>query len=127
MIKGIGVDISKISRFERIIKTAPYLVNFLNKVLHKNEILEFNALKNDEQKSKFLASRWSVKEALVKATNNKQLIYSNIFIWKDSNGKPFIKFDEDYQHNEQMGKVHLSISHEEDTSIAFVIIENNLI
>ncbi len=127
-IKGVGVDIAKISRFERIINL--YEKGFIRKVLHKNEIEEYNKITIIENKTKYLASRWSFKEALVKATGNKGLIFSMIYLKKDLTGKPFIKFDEDYldknhEFKEIVKKLHISISHEEDYAIAFVILEEN--
>ncbi len=128
-IKGVGIDITKIPRFTRLI-TQKYFPNFLNKALHPKEIEEFNKLKTDEMKSKYLASRWSYKEALVKATGNKNIIFSKVYLKKSENGKPLITFEEDYvkentEINEISNKTHVSISHEDDTSVAIVIIERN--
>jgi holo-[acyl-carrier protein] synthase len=126
-IKGVGIDIAKIPRFSRLLEQK-YINNFLNKALHPIEIEEINKLKQ-EQKAKYLASRWSYKEALVKATGDKGIIFSKCFLKKNESGKPFIHFDEDYKDSnmniKHMSKsLHVSISHEEDTSVAIVIIEN---
>lgn len=130
LIKGVGIDISKIPRFEKILK-AKYARNFIDKALHASEIEELNSLKTEEMKAKFLASRWSYKEALVKATGNKQLIFSKVFLKKSNSGKPYIQFEEDYVREnknieEIKDKVHMSLSHEDETSVAIVIIENNI-
>jgi holo-[acyl-carrier protein] synthase len=130
LIKGVGVDITKITRFSKILKEK-YAKNFLNKALHPKEILELNALKREDLKAKFLASRWCYKEALVKASGNKSLIFSKVYLEKDSSGKPSINFDEEYiKNNEKINeinnKLHMSLSHEDDTTVAIVIIENNL-
>jgi holo-[acyl-carrier protein] synthase len=85
MIKGIGIDISKIQRFDKIIQTRYYL-NFINKALSKEEIEEIQNLKTVEQKGKYLATRWAAKEALVKATGNKQIIFSKVWIKKEETG-----------------------------------------
>ena len=80
-IKGIGVDITKISRFLNIINK--YENNFIHKILHINEIGEYNI----NIKSRFLASRWSYKEALVKATGNKKIIFTKVYLEKNNEGK----------------------------------------
>lgn len=85
LIKGVGIDIAKIPRFKKILE-AKYSNNFLNKVLHTEEIKEYEKLKNLDLKSRFLASRWSFKEALVKASGNKQLTFSKVFLSKDETG-----------------------------------------
>jgi holo-[acyl-carrier protein] synthase len=126
-IKGVGIDITKIPRFEKLMNQK-YFKNFLNKALHKKEIEDFHNLKTNQLKSKYLASRWSYKEALVKATGNKKLIFSKVYLTKNQEGKPFIAFDEEYFNNNQeikeiIDKTHVSISHEDDTSVAIVIIE----
>lgn len=84
-IKGIGVDITKVSRFVNIINK--FEINFINKTLHFNEIEEYKKLLNTKTKSQFLASRWSYKEALVKASGNKSLIFSKIYLEKNELGR----------------------------------------
>lgn len=122
-IKGVGVDITKISRFTGII--SKYESNFIYKVLHNNEIDEYKKLLTLENKSQYLASRWSFKEALVKATWNKSIIFTKTFLVKNENGKPFANFDENYKSvvNINEKKLHVSLSHDNDTAIAFVIYE----
>lgn len=126
-IKGVGVDIAKIPRFKRIIES--HEASFIRKILHENEIKEYHEIKLIDNKTKYLASRWSFKEALVKATGNKSLVFSKVYLEKNEEGKPFVKFDEKYlEENVQLkeidGKIHMSISHEDDYAVAFVVIEN---
>jgi len=126
-IKGVGVDISKIPRFKRIIES--HEASFIRKMLHEYEIKEYHEIKLIENKMKYLASRWSLKEALVKATGNKSLVFSKVYLEKNKEGKPFVKFDKKYleennQYKDISDKIHISISHEDDHAIAFVIIEN---
>lgn len=128
-IKGVGIDIAKIPRFNKLLKQK-YINNFLNKALHPKEIEEINRLKNDEMKAKYLATRWSYKESLVKATGDKGITFSKVFLKKNESWKPFIEFDEEYKKenskiNEISNKVHVSFSHEDDVSISIVVIEND--
>jgi len=126
-IKGVGIDITKIARFNKILNEK-YSDNFINKALHPIEKEELNAIKPD-LKAKYLASRWNYKEALVKATGDRGIIFSKVYLKKSSSGKPFIVFDDEYLKNHNKiekinGKLHISLSHEDDTSIAIVILEN---
>ena len=54
-IKGVGIDMTKISRFSRII--GKYENSFIHKILHMKEISQYKNITITEQKSKFLASR----------------------------------------------------------------------
>lgn len=71
----IGIDITKLSRFEN--KTNA----FLKKVLHPNELVLYNQL-DQQEKIKFLATRWAIKEAIFKA-DNKKSIFSELNIVKN--------------------------------------------
>ena len=57
----IGIDITRISRFENASES------FIKKILHENELNDYSLAEN---KARFLAKRWSIKEALFKADNN---------------------------------------------------------
>ena len=57
----IGIDITRISRFENSSES------LIKRVLHKNEIILY---KESEDKPRFLAKMWSIKEALFKADNS---------------------------------------------------------
>jgi holo-[acyl-carrier protein] synthase len=57
----IGIDITTISRFKNKNK------KFLKRVLHSNELKEYLNL---EEKNKYLAIRWAIKEALFKIDKN---------------------------------------------------------
>ncbi len=96
----IGVDIVKHSR-----------VNFkiAKKVLTEKEIDQFNDISNDDAKKQYLSSRFAAKEAIIKATN-KKYSFKDIEVLR-TNGAPSINID----------NIELSISHEEDYSIAFCI------
>ena len=129
LIKGVGIDIAKIPRFQKLINQK-YFKNFINKALHRLEIEEMNNLKTEEQKAKFLASRWSYKEALVKATGNKHIIFSKTYLKKHTSGKPYICFEDEYMSTnknikEISEKLHMSISHEDDTTVSIVILESS--
>ena len=69
----LGIDITNIKRFEKQNQ------QFIEKVLHRDEIIEYN---NSKEKAVFLAKRWAIKEALFKA-DNKLFSFSEINIKKE--------------------------------------------
>ena len=107
-ILGIGVDIEDISRF----KSKPYEVNtkFYETIFTKKEIQ--NCLEKKYPYQHF-AARFCAKEAFIKASNEKLVDYTSIEI-ENIGKKPVIKRG-NYE-------IFLSISHEKDKAIAFVII-----
>lgn len=75
-----------------------------------------------KNKVSFLASRWAAKEALVKAANNVELIYPLIEVSRQ-NGRPeLLLHGQNIERLKGVSEAHLSISHEDDYSIAFVIL-----
>ncbi|CAK89475.1 unnamed protein product (macronuclear) [Paramecium tetraurelia] len=125
-IKGIGVDIVNNQRMLNIIK-AQYAERFLVKVLHPSEIEQFKGKSTIQLQQQFLASRWAVKEALVKASSFKELVFPEVEICR-KHDKPNIvlhntnleyfkkNFGNDYE-------IQVSISHEDSYSIGFVILQ----
>jgi len=110
-IVGIGVDIEDISRFKRM----PFGTNkhFYEKIFTKEEI-ECCLKKNNP--SPHFAARFCAKEAFVKAIRSEIKDYKLIKVIKDD-GKPYIKCG---------GRKHLlSLAHECDKAIAFVIVTKN--
>ncbi len=105
MIKGIGVDIVKLSR----IKISN--LSFLSKA----EIKIFNSI-SDANKISFLAGRWAAKEAIFKAWDKAPNDFRKIEIFNDKNGKPYLK---------DKNNILISISHGQDYAIAFAINELN--
>ena len=107
-----GVDIEKIDRFNDINQ------DFINKVYTKNEIEYCNNKKNPAQ---HFAARFCAKEAVVKALTSLNIKLPNlkeIEVISQHDGVPVIKllcidipFD-----------IKLSLSHCEDTAIAFVVV-----
>ena len=57
---------------------------------HPSEVEEFRAKEVEHVREQYLASRWALKEALVKATGRTDLQYTGIYLAKparDSNGR----------------------------------------
>lgn len=80
-IFGHGVDIAKIARFSQTYQK--YGERYLKKALHPNEITQFhNIVDINDGKARFLASRWALKEAVIKASG-KRLLFPDIFLYAD--------------------------------------------
>lgn len=103
MIKGIGVDIVKISRFKDVSE------HFINRILTKEELEVYH---KREDKIRYLASRFAAKEAYFKATQD--IHYLSISILNDENGAPYIL---------NKKNIHLSLSDEDEYVVAYLILE----
>ncbi|HOE08059.1 MAG TPA: holo-ACP synthase [Treponemataceae bacterium] len=118
MIIGIGTDITENKRFEKwLIKPA-----MIERYFNVRELAGFTLT------TELLASRFAAKEAFVKAlgTGFKYLSLKNIYIVKNENGGPQIELCGDALDSlEKRGgkRVLVSLSHEKEYSIAFVVIE----
>lgn len=108
----IGVDIIKISR----ISTMNNLDQFVNRVLSKNEISNYQSLHADSRKAEWLAGRFAAKEAIIKALPLENIALKDIEI-QTTNNKNFAVV--------QNYHLDVSISHEEDVAIAVAIISSH--
>jgi len=111
MIKGIGIDICKISRMR--LKNHP-------KILNGQELDIYYHIKRMERRREFLAGRFAAKEAIFKAFSQigKKVLLGDIEIIKDDDGRPVV-IRPVFDHL----NIHLSIAHEKEYAIAQVIIE----
>jgi holo-[acyl-carrier protein] synthase len=115
VILGIGVDITQISRFKKWENNDRIIERFFHK-------------KESKKDAEFLASRFAAKEALSKAlgTGLRNLSLNEICISLDEKGKPFFEFfgkTKTVISAFNAKNVHLSLSHDGDSAIAFVILE----
>lgn len=108
MILGVGCDIVSIDRIKS------HQEALAKKVLTVNEYQVFSKLKA-QRRSEFLAGRFAAKEAIIKAVP-KKIFMNEIEILNLDNGQPVCQLA-NY-------KLHLSISHEVDNAIAYVICES---
>ena len=104
---SIGVDIVQNIRFQSFLNDQKRI----DKILSPEEKEIFNSFSSEKRKLEYIASRFSAKEALFKATNEK-VAMNQISILNDKNGKTYVKNKKD---------IEISISHETDYSITFVI------
>lgn len=122
MIFGIGVDLVYIKRFESWIEDSGKLRRFFN----KDEIKE-NCSK--DILLEHYASRFAAKEAFSKAlgTGIYNFNLKDICVVKNNDCKPELKLEDTAlcAFNERCKDciIHLSLTHEKDYAMAYVIIE----
>ena len=90
-VYGIGTDITRVSRFEELIRKRER--RFIERALHSKEIEEYENIESEEKRILFVASRWAVKESVYKAMQMDQLQFPEIRIEKRENGKPDVVFE----------------------------------
>jgi holo-[acyl-carrier protein] synthase len=119
-----GTDIIEIKRIEKSIEKYE---NFIKKVFTKKEIEYCESKKN--QKYQHYAARFAAKEAFSKAlgTGLSGFTLKDIYIVNDDKGKPTLIAENKAAEivKEKFGEcsIHVSLSHEKEYAIAFVIIE----
>ena len=118
MIDGIGIDVVDIARFQESLERTPSLREKL-----------FTESERDKPVQS-LAARFAAKEAVIKAlAGSPEIEWHGIEVGKESSGKPVI-----WLHGQtaklalQLGvrKFHVSISHDGDNAVAFVVAEGEL-
>ncbi len=124
MICGIGTDICKTNRFQKWLKNR----SFLNRFFCEDEILQSE---NEEFLCQHYAARFASKEAFSKALSTGIVGFTlkEVCIKNDEKGKPYFLFSQRLENKikeiaGQNFKVHLTISHEKDYAVSFVIIES---
>ena len=146
IIFGIGVDIVKVSRIARLVER--YGGRFLRRAFHPLEIARherYVASGLVSKGSEFLASRWAVKEATLKAFNGYRIPFPNVHVLKGGGdvlvspprsaafGIPFsgggnaprLQFDgalAELAASLRIVEHHVSVSHEEEHAMAQVVL-----
>ena len=109
---SIGVDIEEVNRFKN------KKLSFLKRIFTDNELEYCLNKKNYHQ---HLCARFCAKEAVIKALSSigeKKPPFLNIEILKKETGVPYINILNNNKYD-----ILLSISHEKDKAIAFVVIK----
>lgn len=126
MIYGIGTDITQVKRFQKWISNPSMLSRFFN----ENEMFSGNINEKNDVALRHYAARFAAKEAFSKAlgTGFVGLSLKDFYIAKNHEGKPYFVLDESVKkilHSRIGSKynIQLSISHEKDYAVAFVLIE----
>ncbi len=123
MIFGIGVDIAKVSRFEKWVKKEEMLSRFFN----ESEIKEFSST---QAACEHYAARFAAKEALGKALGTGIIGFDlkDVYIQNSESGKPELfvqgKILDLLKNKCENPIIHVSLSHEKEYATAFVVIES---
>lgn len=123
MICGIGCDIVKVSRFEKWAGTS-----LIERFFNQKELLRESA--SLQRQSEYYAIRFAAKEAFSKAlgTGLSGFSLKDIYIEKDDAGRPYLRAENEAlaQVEKLYGKgcvFHVSLSHEKEYAVSYVIIE----
>lgn len=124
MIAGIGVDLATISRIDKI--HARFGERFARRFLHQ---VELDTYLTHEHPVRFLAKRFAVKEAAVKALGTGEragVLLKDFYLEHDDLGKPLLNVSGEARNRcDKLGIKHfwVSLSDEGDTVAAFVVLE----
>ena len=124
MIFGIGVDITAVKRFEKWVNSPDMMERFFNEK-------EIKSGKSLSAVCQHYAVRFAAKEAFSKAlgTGISGFNLKDVYITNDEFGKPIINVqnsaEEILKNRCQNYKLHVSLSHENEYAIAYVIIEES--
>mgnify|MGYP003497666824 FL=1 len=124
MIFGIGVDITAVKRFEKWVNSPDMIERFFNEK-------EIKSGKSLSAICQHYAVRFAAKEAFSKAlgTGISGFNLKDVYITNDEFGKPIINVqnsaEEILKNRCQNYKLHVSLSHEKEYAIAYVIIEES--
>ena len=122
MILGIGVDLTPVSRMQRAFDAHP---DRLEARLFTDA--ERAYCRNKAQAAQHFAARFAAKEALLKALHVPEgLRWHELEVVNDGDGAPAFRLTGNAAAAAQklgVNKVHLSITHADDSAMAFVVAE----
>ncbi|MGC9362838.1 MAG: holo-ACP synthase [Candidatus Syntrophosphaera sp.] len=122
-IAGIGSDIVRVERIRRLLEKYP---SFTQRVFTPGEIA-YCAGKADAAQS--YAARFAAKEAMMKALGtgwDRGVNFRDIEVAKGATGRPGIRLHGragEIRQELGIGAIHLSLSHEREYALAFVVLE----
>lgn len=125
-IRGLGVDLARISRFSRLLEKEKRAV--LERLFTPQELEYALSMRNP---APHLAARFAAKEAFLKALGlglRQGLSWQQIEIVKDQLGKPSLQLSgtaADFMQKLGASAAHLSYSHDGDYATATVILEGD--
>lgn len=122
IIKGIGVDVVDVRRMKKTLEEQG--TAFKKKVFTEQEVEYCTGKKNPHE---HFAARFAAKEALGKAMKTGwrgQFRWKDVEVVNEPSGAPGIAFHREVAETLKKFTVHLSLSHTENTVVAFVIIES---
>lgn len=121
MIIGIGTDIIEIDRINKAVINTK---GFLNKTFTEKEMELFSEKK---MRAQTIAGNFAAKEAFVKALGigMRGITFKDIEVLRDELGKPYINLSDKVAEKYSLEfNVLVSISHNKESAISFVILES---
>ena len=124
MIAGIGTDIVRIERIQKILEKRTGEA-FARRILTDAEMAIFSGHANP---AAYLAKRFAAKEAASKAlgTGIGKVSFQHLEVSNDEKGAPKLVFSGyalELQQQRNIHSIHLSLSDEVDAAVAFVVLE----
>ena len=122
MIYGIGTDIVKVDRIKKWLLDGKMVQRFFNPA-------EMNSCASLQVSAEHYAARFAAKEAFGKAVGTGLAGFSlqDVFVKNDESGKPELvlqnKSAELLKKKCGNAKIHISLSHEKEYALAYLIIE----
>lgn len=120
MIRGIGVDLCRVSRLESHVDESI----FLSRVFSEEEL---SWARSHGNVARHLAGAFAAKEAFAKASGLglAQLGLKGVTLLHDDAGKPILQLSDQHRNSEafRQCKIHVSISHDGEYAVATVILE----
>ena len=124
---GIGVDVAHIPRFDGVHER--HEERFTRKSLAPAELAALTTLPSSSADpsiiASFLAFRWSVKEALVKASGQR-LLFPEMTLIHDDGRSCSIQLSgsaKEWSEREKITRIHVSVTRNEEHATAFVVLE----
>jgi len=124
VISGIGVDLVTVSRIESVYER--FGERFARRFLHQ---IEIEQLADKSDPVRFLAKRFAIKEAAVKALGTGErtgVLLRDFYVEHTPLGKPLLKVDgcaKEVCDAQGVQASHVSLSDEGDQVVAFVVFE----
>ncbi|PPQ71784.1 hypothetical protein CVT26_007618 [Gymnopilus dilepis] len=126
-ILGIGVDLVHLPRIKALLARGR-TERFASRILSKDEYLQWQSSDfSPDQRARFLAVRWCVKEAAFKAMSPivrptwKEVTYLSLSHLRQ---KPLLQYQPALSADAaRVGKLHVSVSHDGDYVFSSVIVE----
>lgn len=122
MIYGIGTDIVKVDRIKKWLLDGKMVQRFFNPA-------EMNSCASLQVSAEHYAARFAAKEAFGKAVGTGLAGFSlqDVFVKNDESGKPELVLQNEAAEllKKKCGnaKIHISLSHEKEYALAYLIIE----
>lgn len=124
MIFGVGTDIVNVERIRQAVER--WGEQFLIRIYTTDEI-DYCCKMRYPYPS--LAARFAAKEAFIKAIGAEITVpLKEIEVVRSADGRPLMHLhgkSRDFVEERRIGKIHLSLSHEADFGVAFVIMERD--